>query len=196
MARTADEYKEQLKALLPPGRLWDALREQGTVADGLFGAMAEEFARIDQRADDLLAEADPRTTIELLTGWEGWAGLPDTCTGDLDTLQERHNALVSKLTTTGGQSREYFIELAAALGYEITISEFDPFTCESPCTDPLCDDDWRFVWRVNAPETTIIEFTCESPCTEPLRSWGNKPLECAIREVLHAHRYVMFGYGG
>jgi uncharacterized protein YmfQ (DUF2313 family) len=196
MGKTAAEYKQQFKALLPPGRLWDSLRREGSVADDFWAAQAEEFARVDQRADDLLAEANPRTAFEMLPDWENRAGLPDVCAGSLATLQQRRNAVVQKLISVGGQSRPYFIALAAALGYEITIDEFEPFTCESDCDQPIYDEDWRFAWRVNAPEETIIEFTCESPCEEPLRVWGNELLECTIREICHSHRNVLFGYGG
>lgn len=196
MSRTTKAYKEQLQALLPPGRLWDAFRIGGSLADDLLGAMAAEFARIEARAEDLRDEADPRTTLEMLTDWEAWAGLPDSCTGDLDTLQQRRNAVLQKLTSVGGQSRAYFVELAASLGYTVTIEEFRPFTCETACDQPICDEEWWFAWRVRAPETTIIESTCESPCEEPLRVWGNKMIECAIKAVAPAHTTVLFGYGG
>jgi uncharacterized protein YmfQ (DUF2313 family) len=194
--KTATEYKEQFKALLPPGRLWDALRADGSLADDLVAALAEEFARVDGRAVDLLAEVDPRTAIEWLAEWEEWAGLPDVCSGALTTLQQRRAALLQKLTATGGQSRAYFVELAASLGYAVDIEEFRPFTCVTACEEPLYDEEWWFTWRVNAPEQTIIDFTCESPCEEPLRAWGNKLLECVILAGAPAHTHVLFGYGG
>lgn len=196
MSRTADEYKELLKALLPPGRLWDALRESGSLADDLLAAKAEELARVDRRCDDLLDNADPRTATELLPDIERVMGLPDPCVGELPTIQQRRDAIMGKIGNVGGQSRAYFIALAARLGYTVTITEFQPFTCETGCDQPICDEDWWFVWRVNAPETTIIEFTCMSPCTEPLRAWGNELLECAIRALAPAHTHVLFGYGG
>lgn len=196
MGKTAKEYKEQYKALLPPGRLWDALRQEGSISDDLWAAQAEEFARIDQRAEDLLAEADPRTAFEMLVDWEGWAGLPDVCAGSLATLQQRRNALIQKLTNVGGQSRAYFISVADGLGFEITIDEFEPFTCESSCDQGVYDEEWRFTWRVNAPEQTIVEFTCESSCDEPLQVWGNELLECTILALKPAHTNVLFGYGG
>lgn len=195
MARTASEYKQQYKALLPPGRLWDALRQEGCVADRFFAAQAEEFARVDKRAEDLLAEVDPRRALEMFPDWEEWAGLPDVCTATVLTLQQRCNALVQKLTSVGGQSRAYFISVAAFLGYEITIEEFEPHTCETGCDQPIYDEEWRFAWKVQAPEQTIIEFTCESPCDEPLRAWGNELLECTIERLKPAHTHVLFGYG-
>ena len=192
--RTAAEYKKQLASLLPPGRLWDALQTDGTMADKLLSALAEEFARVDFRASDLMAEIDPRRALELLPEWEAWAGLPEVCTGSLATIEQRRSALRQKLTSVGGQSRAYFVGLAKAIGYFVIIDEFPVFTCESPCNQPIHGEEWRFVWRVNAPEVTIIDFTCESPCNEPLRSWGNSLLECTIMEFAPAHTNVLFGY--
>ncbi|PLX49104.1 MAG: phage tail protein [Desulfobulbaceae bacterium] len=196
MAKTASEYKQQFKALLPPGKLWESLGREGSVADRLWEAKAQEYARIDRRVDDLLAEANPLRTVEMLPDWEEFAGLPDVCTGTLLTVQQRRNALVQKLTSVGGQSRAYFVGVAAALGYEITIDEFEPHTCETACDQPIYDEDWRWTWRVNAAEQTIIESTCESPCNEPLRVWGNELLECTIERLKPAHTNVLFGYGG
>ena len=89
MGKTAAEYKQQYKALLPPGRLWDSLRREGSVADDFWAAQAEEFARVDQRAEDLLAEANPYTAFEMLPDWEEWAGLPDVCAGSLASPRAR-----------------------------------------------------------------------------------------------------------
>jgi uncharacterized protein YmfQ (DUF2313 family) len=161
----------------------------------MLAAMAEEFARIDGRAEDLTAETDPRSAFELLAEWEEWAGLPEVCIGSLATLQQRRAALLQKLTGAGGQSRAYFVAVAESLGYEVTIDEFRPFTCETACDQPVNDETWRFTWRVNAPPATITEFTCESPCAEPLQTWGNDLLECAIRSAAPAHTNVLFGYG-
>jgi uncharacterized protein YmfQ (DUF2313 family) len=191
---TIAEYRNQFKALLPPGRLWDALRTDGNLVHALLTALAKPFAIVDKRAGDLLAEIDPRSTTELLTEWETWTGLPDICTGSLATLQQRRAALLQKLTGVGGQNRAYFIGLALALGYVVTIDEFKVFTCESACDQPIHDEAWRFTWRVNAPAETIIEFTCESPCTDPLRAWGNALLECVIGSVSPAHTNLLFGY--
>ncbi len=59
----ATDYTAQLQALLPPGPLWDALRQPGTTAAELVAALAEELARLDARTEDLLAELDPRSAL-------------------------------------------------------------------------------------------------------------------------------------
>lgn len=131
-----------------------------------------------------------------LADWERVLGLPDTCAGGYAQTQgERMAAALSKIRQRGGQSRAYFIGVAKALGFEITIKEHAAYTCESPCDQPICDEPWRFAWTVRAPETTVREFTCESGCADPLASWGNELLECAIRRLKPAHTHVIFAYG-
>ena len=196
MALSADDYLSQLQALLPSGAAWT--READAVLTQLLHAQAEELARVDGRAEDLLRESDPRTTSELLPDWERVAGLPDTCVPAAQTLQERRDALVTKLTNPGGQSHAFFIALAARLGYTVTITEFPPFEVGlSGAGDEVgSDDQWRFVWRVNGPETTVRVFRAGSGrAGEPLRKWGNELLECVLNRYKPAHTNLLFGYG-
>lgn len=196
MAYRADQYREQLKALLPPGRAFP--RERGSTLDALLDALAIELARIDARGDQLMIEAIPFTTTELLPDWERVAGLPDSCSGLLaDTLQQRRADLVAKLAARGGQSRAYFIAVALALGFVITIEEFFPFRVGlSEVGAPLNGGDWSFTWRINAPETTITLFrTGPSNVGEPLADWGNDTLECRMNKLKPAHTILLFAYG-
>lgn len=194
MGMTAEQYRAQLQALLPPGAVWS--REPDATLTKLLAAIAEEMARLDLRAEQLVDEADPRITNELLADWERVAGLPDPCVVAEQTTQERRDALIAQLTNIGGQSRQYFIALAAALGFTVTITEFHQFQVdESAVGDALNGDDWVFTWRVNAPTTTIREFAVnESAVGDPLRSWGNEILECVMNRLKPAHTHVIFGY--
>lgn len=197
MALTAADYLAQLQALLPQGFAWP--RQADAALTKLLLAWADEMARIDGRAVDLVDEADPRTTAELLADWERVAGLPDPCVAALgvsQTAAQRRAALVAKLTTIGGQSAAYYIALAASLGYTITVTEFSPFQAGSDAGDALTNDGWRFVWQVNAPEASIVEFAAgRSSAGEPLRAWGNELLECVINRLRPAHTHVLFAYG-
>jgi len=196
MAMNGQEYAEQLDALLPQGLAWP--RESDARMRDLTRGLAEEFARVDARGDDLLREVLPSTTIEMLSDWERVAGLPDACVPSGQTMQERRAALLSRLAGTGGQSIAFFIELAAYLGFTITITEFRPFRAGvSHAGDALYNDLWRHAWRVNGPETTVIEFRAGlSAAGEPLRKWGNELLECVLNRVKPAHTVLLFGYGG
>lgn len=193
MSFTADQYKQQLKQLLPPGRALDFQPDSNL--DNLIGALSQEYARFDARCDDLLQEAIPDKSIEMLSDWETLLGLPDPCIGTSGTLAQRQAAVKNRLkyrksTATAAN----IIQAAANLGYTVTVNGFNAFTCESPCTMGIRDETWRFVWQVNAPATTVVYSTCESFCTDPLEVWGNTYLECEISNFDQAHTAVIFNY--
>ncbi|WP_052742278.1 YmfQ family protein [Pseudomonas frederiksbergensis] len=193
---TAADYLEQLKTLLPPGQAFP--REAGTTLHNLLGGMAIELARVDSRGESLPIEANPASTNELLVDWERVAGLPDKCSGVLEeTLQGRRNALLTKLTSTGGQSREYFIELAQSLGYTVTIKEFRPFRAGmSRAGEALTNGAWVFTWLIRSPEVNVTEFRAGlSAAGERLRTWGNDTLECKLNQLKPAHTITIFAYG-
>lgn len=193
---TAAEYREQLKALLPPGQAFP--RDPGTTLHDLLDGMSIELARLDVRASVLPQEVNPAASLELLPDWERVAGLPDKCSGVLEeTLQGRRNALLTKLTSTGGQSPAYFIELAASLGYTVTIEEFRPFRAGmSVAGDPLTNGPWVHTWLIRAPQASITEFRAGlSAAGERLRTWGNDTLECKINQLKPAHTIALFAYG-
>lgn len=196
MPYKAVNYREQLKALLPSGEAFP--QHRGSNLDKVIDAMSVEFSRVDGRADQLSVDAIPNTTAEMLTDWERVAGLPDNCSGLLpETVQARRNDLVSKLTSRGGQSRDYFIAMAAALGYTITIEEFRPFRAgESLAGDRLTNDDWVYTWRIRGPEITVNYFRAGlSSAGEPLAYWGNQALECRMAKTKPAHTILIFAYG-
>lgn len=193
---TAADYLEQLKTLLPPGQAFP--REAGTTLHNLLDGMSIELARVDARGETLPLEANPGSTSEMLSDWERVAGLPDKCSGELETtLQGRRNSLLAKLSSTGGQSAEYFIQLARTLGYDVTIEEFRPFRAGmSSAGDALTNGAWVFAWRIHAPETSIISFRAGiSGAGERLRTWGNDTLECKINQLKPAHTLALFAYG-
>lgn len=194
---TAADYLEQLKALLPPGQAFP--REPGTTLHDLLDGMSVELARVDGRGEALPIEANPASTNELLSEWERVAGLPDKCSGVLEeTLQGRKSALLTKLTSSGGQSPDYFIELAASLGYAVTTEEFRPFRAGlSRAGDALTNGAWVFTWLIRAPEASVTEFRAGlSAAGERLRVWGNDTLECKINQLKPAHTIALFAYGG
>ncbi len=182
--------------MLLNGKAWT--REIGSTLTYLCIGIAQEFARVDKRTDELLDEADPRTTYELLDDWERVAGLPDPCVTVDQTIEQRRVALVSKLTMQGGQSRQYFIDMAANLGYpNATIDEYGTFNCgESGCGDALWTEDDRFVWQINLPSNGAITYFSvgESVVGEPLQAWGDQVIECRINRYKPAHTKAVFAY--
>ena len=192
MANSAEIYTQILQALLPEGRIWP--RDAEAVLTKLLQSWADEFARVDERADDLLDEVNPITTFEMLSDFERVCGLPGKCSYGEETFEQRREAVLAKLTCRGTQTPAYFIELAARLGYEIEIEEFGPFRVGGAAGDRAYGTDWAYAWRVNAPLETSSYFTAGSFAGERLATWGNDRLECYIADKAPAHTVVLFGY--
>ncbi|WP_303674770.1 YmfQ family protein [Vampirovibrio chlorellavorus] len=193
MSASAKDYYEQIKKLKPSGQAWPD--EDDLTQNRLLQALADESARIDERADDLSDELDPRVTLELLMDWERTAGLPDPCTGLAQTVELRRQAVVDKLNARGGQHKQYFIDLAARFGFVISITETWPTTAGMPCGIGDYGDTWLHYWEVNAPLDTIRHTkTGIGSCGDPIRSWGNEILECLINRYKPAHTIVIFTY--
>jgi uncharacterized protein YmfQ (DUF2313 family) len=191
---TADDFAHALQALLPRGRVWprepDAV--QSATARGLSGVYAWQTAR----SNNLLIDAFPASTTELLPEWEETLGLPDPCTGANPSMQQRRAQVVARLTSSGGQSAQFFIDFAAALGYTITVTNFAPFRAgQSSAGQALGDEDWFFTWSVDAPENTVTHFAAgQSAAGDPLATWGNEVLECELEALKPAHTILQFRY--
>lgn len=190
-----EAYTKALKLLMPQGIIWGGAN---SVQYQILSALARMYELSDTDAIKIIEQGFPATAVMLLSEWESTLGLPDDCVKDIDqSISIRQNSVVSKLISIGGQSKSYFILIAKALGYDITIEEFRHARCGlSRCGDAINGDDWPFTWIVHAPETTINHAKCGSSyCGEPIRSWGNKQLECRLTKFIPAHTIVIFGYG-
>jgi len=121
--RTGTDYKHGFLALLPQGQAWP--RGEESLLVKVVQGLCEYWGFVDRRAADLLEqESDPRITLELLPDWERNWGLPDPCYEAPQTIGERQQALIMRMTMLGGASREFFIDVAAQIGYTITITEY------------------------------------------------------------------------
>lgn len=189
-----DEYRDALAALLPTGAAWP--RDPAAVVQQLLGSLAAELARLDMRAAQLLAETDPASTSELLPDWERVVGLPDPCVTTVQTVAERRQALEGRLTSVGGQSRRFFIDLAARLGYSITIDEFASASAATAAGISFTGDGWAHTWRVNVPTAVAVTpFRVGAGSVgEPLRVWSNEVIECQFNRYKPAHTVVLFAY--
>ena len=190
-----DAFLAAVQALPPPGPAFP--RDTDTLMARVFTPPADALANVRAMALRLVnVEADPSQTLELLAEWEADYGLPDPCTPLGASVEQRRAALVAKVASIGGQSPAYFIAVAAALGFTITITEFTPFTLGwSKLGDPLMGPTARFVWRVNAPSITVSRFTLgRGVLGDPLWTIGNAELECRLRAIAPAHTLLIFQY--
>jgi uncharacterized protein YmfQ (DUF2313 family) len=125
--RTGSDYTQAFLSMLPQGQAWPRHAPDSVLVQGITG-LCNYWGYVDGRAADLLErESDPRQTIELLPDWERNWGLPDPCYEAPQTVGQRQLALVMRMTMQGGQSRDFFIKVAAQIGYTITITEYRTF---------------------------------------------------------------------
>jgi uncharacterized protein YmfQ (DUF2313 family) len=195
MGLTAADYLELCQNLTPYGPAWP--REPDAFVTRLLDAWAQEFARIEARIDALIEEADPRTAIELLADWERNYGLPDECYPEAATIAERRGRLLQKIAFQGGQSKQFFIDFVAALGYPgATITEYKPFKANSKCNAPLNQGGSRYAWRISVPSSsTSVRFKANSRAYEPLTRFGDPGLACILAKYAPAHTVLYIGYG-
>lgn len=122
MARTYIEYRKLLQSLLPTGRFWT--RAETSDMTKLLNAFGEELSRVEGRSLDLIYEAVPSHATETLEEWEADYNLPDEGYEIESTTDGRRAVIKSKFVAVGQQDKGYFIDIASALGYTVTITEF------------------------------------------------------------------------
>lgn len=193
MARSQDQVLRGILADLPPG--WAFPKGESSTFGRLLSPLTGELSALEASMEALLEEADPRSTVLVLAEWERAFGLPDPCMPLNPTLEQRRRALLVRLAEQGGQSRAYFIGLAGALGYAITIEEPRPFRFGAGrFGQPMYGEAWAHAWRVLAPDVAATPFRFgRSAFGERLRTWGNDQLECVLRRASPAHSVLLFG---
>ena len=191
------DFLRFVQGLFPRGAAWP--RDDDAVFTQVAQALADGVYQHHRAALNLSeVESDPYFTTALLPDFENDYGLPDPCTPLNPTLSQRRAALLAKMRAKGGQSAAYFIAVAQALGYSITIETFSPFRVgQGRAGDPLYGQGWIFAWRVHAPAVTVTPFRVgQSAAGEPLQAWGNAELECVLKRIAPAETVVQFAYGG
>jgi uncharacterized protein YmfQ (DUF2313 family) len=194
---TPEDYLWQFQRLLPRGRIWH--RAWGTAQAEQLLTLMPTWVRLHARAANLIVDAFPCSTMELLPEWEATLGLPDPCVQPpLATIQQRAAAVCGKFAARGGSSAEYFIHLAASLGFQITIETFSPFRVGySRVGQPLCGEEWAFAWRIAVQGNVgaITWFRVGSSATgEPLATWGIMLLQCAFEKLLPANTIPIWSF--
>jgi uncharacterized protein YmfQ (DUF2313 family) len=187
-----NSHADLLKALLPPfsydlagPAIAAQLEAEGAALDDALAASLRVLSAITPDGD-----------TGLLPDWERVYGLPDACLADVESsVSSRVAAVIDKIRRGGGLSRQFFIDLAAALGYAITITEFAPLTVSSPVTYSVYDTDSQYYWQVNlATDTPPRPITVLDSVTTPLVVYQTGLLECLLHKLKPAHTELLFAY--
>lgn len=120
---------------------------------------SKAIARFNSRLTEkrLLFEKnmDPRQADVLLDEWESAYGLVPA---DGQTIDDRRDALLSKVRNIGGVTAAYYEAVAADFGYgdAVVTDAADPFTTISECDDFLMGGEWKLVFNVTAASQTAV----------------------------------------
>lgn len=194
--RTAEQYRVQLRRLLPQGPAWDLdrLPELAQVLE----AVSIELGRVDGRIVSLYAEMDPAAVTELVPDWEQVMGLPDACLGDSPSFGDRQLSVRQRLTAIGAQTPAYFISIAKGQGYpSATITQYRAPRFGKARFGKAHFGTWRvqFMWTLNTGGRQRVGRRFG------VSYWGERfgvnpgsALECLIRRYAPAHTVVHINY--
>ena len=148
---------DQICKLLPSGQAW--IKAPST---NLYRTVAL-FAGALQRAIDFCAYAQrdtfPTTCVDSLSAWQSSCNLPDPLCPPL-TTQQQFQQMVSRVENLGGQSPAYFVQVAAKIGYTITIQECAQ--ARAGLSRAGQAQSWYvggdFVWIVNVANAALYQF--------------------------------------
>lgn len=215
VTRSGDDYTVAFSQLLPQGMAWP--RAWKAVLMQLVRGLSQIWGFVELAASKLLEqESDPRKTIDLLPDWERNWGLPDPCYSAPDSIGGRQKALVQRMTIEGGQSRQFFIDAEAEIGFKIKITEFRPFMVGlDRCGDNrrLLDDNItyteypymlgppenRFYWTAHSGDPRLTWFRCgggggQAGIDHHLRIDVASDLDCLLNRWKPAHTQLVFDY--
>jgi uncharacterized protein YmfQ (DUF2313 family) len=182
MALSEADYLQQLRQLLPPGPAFD-LALQPDLAK-MLAALAPELARVDGNGEALLLELNPATASVLLPHWEAYLGLPDLCTvPGSQSLEERRQAVIDKLTATGAPQLSYYRKLGSRLDIAVEIQEFRPARVGlTSVGDFVYGAGWPWSWIASVP---IETYGTEAAAT----------LNCRLQRDAPEYTDVVLGFG-
>lgn len=195
MSRSADQVREEMLALLPPGWAWP--RGADSVLAAVLTPMATGIAELEAAAAAAMDEIDPRTSVAFLPDIERTLGA-DPCGRDLAGLPlgERRRIAHARWTARGGASRDYFHALAAVNGTPITITELISSQAGLlQAGDELVSGTEPFVWVVTLRLGSWRDFECGAGgAGDLLYEFALSDLECEIVRRRPAHTEAAFFY--
>lgn len=194
--RPPEAVLPQLLALLPPGWVWPT--DPASTMGRVLSPLAAALSRIEGEAARLQGEAvGPREAVDLLEAYERLlAGAGDGIDTAGLSAADRQSVAHQRWIARGGQSPAYFIQLAAALGTTITITEQVASQCDlAECGDEITPDTEAFVWIVSLPTDRLIDAECDvTECGDALGDIVLSICEPVIRAYRPAHTEVVFSY--
>jgi uncharacterized protein YmfQ (DUF2313 family) len=159
---SASDYLGALQALMPRGRIWP--RDVSSVQAKVLAGLTKVYEAHNQRANNLLVDAFPKTTAELLPEWEATLGLTSASAGPVASVAARQALVVARLIGANGIAADDFAGYAALLGYSVTVKGNAPFRCgQSRAGAHVGAVERMFEWVVTAHALPSMPFGAYGP---------------------------------
>jgi len=174
---TLEDYRKAVRQLLPPGDWWEKQLSNSESDVSLWcDAKAEELFRFHARRADLLVEAFPKTTNELLSDWERIYTLSgigfDDVTRRANILSKRNKSLSGPMLRATTENYGFRLNTVSFVGATFQLG-----------TGKLNQRLWNMrVWN-------IIRLDVGVPASADVA-----PYEAAIKAVLLANQAPQFFY--
>ena len=202
MATSSLKYKKLLRKLFPSGAAWQSKFLESSELKKLINSLAIEPCRIEDAGWAFLNDVYPDTTVDLLPDWERLLRLPDEC--DLETektIEERQQRVLQVLTSRGGQSPNFYINLAQQFGFDIgviDVIDHTPFRAGiARAGERLTNGDWLYTFTIEVPADAggLTRFRAsQSTVGDRLLNASNPTLECLIQKHKPAHTIALFAF--
>lgn len=191
MAHAVEQWGDALLQQMPRGRAWP--RDPDADLPKYVMGFAKRLAQLELSADQLLLEMRPETTVQLLPEWEEYLDLPECGTVN-QPFEMRRAAVVEKYHRKGGLQTWMVEQIAAALGFNVKVSEQWPHHVLRDVNFPIYPASARFILRVDVLGIQEDRFTVLDNVLTPLRGNAALILECVLNRLKIAGFYYDFTY--
>ena len=119
---TQEQHANSLASFLPDNNLFVAKNIDGKNLRKFLVGLAAELKRTEDYLYFSSNEKDARITTNLIEEWESAVGIPDNCFSNEVPIDQRRLQVLAKMQALGVSTAQDYIDLAALIGYDITIS--------------------------------------------------------------------------
>lgn len=144
-------------------RFFRAKNIDGSNFRKLFIGLGLEIGRAEGKLQEITNELDLENTNNLISEWEKAIGIPDACIPLQKDLDERRNNVIMKLVSLGVSTKEGFENLAAILGFNVTVLPgIDKLVFPFAFPFLLVNENARWIMYVEAPatiSTSVFPYT-------------------------------------
>ncbi|WP_086650878.1 putative phage tail protein [Acetobacter cibinongensis] len=176
---TRQYYTAAFLSLLPTGPIWP--RALNGIISRLASVWVQPIKRNGDRAANLLADAFPATTQELLPEWQKTLGLPDPVQPPGQTLEQAQGQVVARLVGSQATSIPELEAVASTLGYSATITPQTAFYFGMTFGSQFGGEGWNFV---------LVASVDDAPAND------HSVLEYELRRLCQSGTLIYFNYTG